>query len=112
VGEDEIGVDKAPLRLRPDEAGRTREEGEGSWGIRPLEHALRPTRYVPSLGRTLGLRTVDCSLTELIGHAIAFDWTRDPFDRLLAAHATAEQAPFLTADRRIRDHLPLAVWDG
>jgi PIN domain nuclease of toxin-antitoxin system len=65
-----------------------------------------------ALGRTLGLRTADCSLAELIGHAIAFDWTRDPFDRLLAAHATAEHVPLLTADRRIRDHLRLAVWDG
>ena len=65
-----------------------------------------------ALGRTLGLRTADCSLAELIGHAIAFDWTRDPFDRLLAAHATAEHVLLLTADRRLRDHLPLAVWDG
>ena len=24
----------------------------------------------------------------------------------------AAYAPLLTADRRIRDHLPLAVWDG
>jgi PIN domain nuclease of toxin-antitoxin system len=65
-----------------------------------------------ALGRAIGLRTVDCSLVELIGHASGFDWTRDPFDRLIAAHATVEQAPLLTADRHLHDHLPLAVWDG
>lgn len=64
-----------------------------------------------ALGRTLGLSVVDCSLTELIGRASGLDWTRDPFDRLLAAHATVEQAPLLTADRAIRANLPLAVWD-
>lgn len=64
-----------------------------------------------ALGRTLGLRVVDCSVAELVDHAIGFDWTRDPFDRLIAAHATTQQAPLLTADRDIRAHLPLAVWD-
>lgn len=64
-----------------------------------------------ALGRTLGLRVVDCSLTELIARATGLDWTRDPFDRLLAAHATVEQAPLLTADRSIRANLRLAVWD-
>jgi len=64
-----------------------------------------------ALGRTLGLRVVDCSLAELIGHASGLDWTRNPFDRLLAAHATVEQAPLLTADSTIRANLSLAVWD-
>ena len=65
-----------------------------------------------ALARATGLRTVDCSLVELIGHASGFDWTRDPFDRLIAAHATVEQAPLLTADRHLHAHLPLAVWEG
>jgi PIN domain nuclease of toxin-antitoxin system len=64
-----------------------------------------------ALGRTLGLRSADCSLTELIGRAAGLSWTRDPFERLIAAHATVEQAPLLTADRNIRANLPLAVWD-
>lgn len=64
-----------------------------------------------ALDRALGLRVVDCSLVELVGHASGLDWTRDPFDRLIAAQASVEQSPLLTADRTIRAHLPLAVWD-
>jgi PIN domain nuclease of toxin-antitoxin system len=64
-----------------------------------------------ALGRTIGLRVADCSLSELVARAGALDWTRDPFDRLLAAHAIVEQAPLLTADRTLLSHLPLAVWE-
>jgi PIN domain nuclease of toxin-antitoxin system len=43
--------------------------------------------------------------------AIGLRWTRDPFDRLIAAQAVVNGVPLLTADRRIRAHLDLAVWD-
>jgi len=43
--------------------------------------------------------------------AIGLRWTRDPFDRLIAAQAVADGVPLLTADQRIRAHLDLAVWD-
>jgi PIN domain nuclease of toxin-antitoxin system len=65
---------------------------------------------IAALGRALGLRIADCSLAELVGEAAGLDWTRDPFDHLIAAHATIEQAPLLTADEGIRAHLSLAVW--
>lgn len=64
------------------------------------------------LARLIGLRTADCSLAELVGHAAGLSWTRDPFDRLIAAHSIAEQAPLLTADANLAAHLSLAVWDG
>ena len=37
-------------------------------------------------------------------------WTRDRFDRFIAAHALVEQSPLLTADEHLREHLPLATW--
>ena len=37
-------------------------------------------------------------------------WTRDPFDRLIAAHAIAANAPLITKDRLIRKHCPNALW--
>lgn len=64
-----------------------------------------------TLGRTIGLRIADCSLVELIAYAASLSWTRDPFDRLIAAHASLERAPLLTADRNIQANLSLAVWD-
>jgi PIN domain nuclease of toxin-antitoxin system len=38
-------------------------------------------------------------------------WTRDPFDRMIAAQAIVADAPLVTADRTILEHLPQATWD-
>jgi PIN domain nuclease of toxin-antitoxin system len=64
-----------------------------------------------ALGKGLGLEVHDISLAELVQTAMGLSWTRDPFDRLIAAHAIAADVPLLTADRTIREHLPLATWD-
>jgi PIN domain nuclease of toxin-antitoxin system len=43
--------------------------------------------------------------------AATLGWTRDPFDRVIVAHALADDLPLLTRDERIRRHCPLARWD-
>jgi PIN domain nuclease of toxin-antitoxin system len=50
-------------------------------------------------------------LVELAQTAVGLTWTRDPFDRVIAAHAIVADAPLVTADRTILDNLPLATWD-
>lgn len=43
--------------------------------------------------------------------AVAENWTRDPFDRLITAHARANGLSWLvTADRRMREAYPRALW--
>ena len=42
-------------------------------------------------------------LMALVTHALSLSWTRDPFDRLLAAHRSARRVPLVTLDRRIRE---------
>ncbi len=64
-----------------------------------------------ALRRGLGLQIADVSLAELIKTATGISWTRDPFDRLISAHAIVSNAPLVTADEKIREHLPLATWD-
>ena len=59
----------------------------------------------------LGLGISSATLAEVVAVALSLSWTRDPFDRLIAGQALAEGAPLLTADRTIREHLELAVWD-
>jgi PIN domain nuclease of toxin-antitoxin system len=54
---------------------------------------------------------LDASLEQVTKAADDLTWTRDPFDRLIAAHAIAVGAPLLTADRSILENLPLATWD-
>lgn len=43
--------------------------------------------------------------------AATLTWTRDPFDRLIVAHALADDLPLVTKDRSILEHCPLARWD-
>lgn len=64
-----------------------------------------------ALNREIGLEIVDASTAELVQAATDLTWTRDPFDRLIAAHAIIANAPLVTADQTIRDNLPLASWD-
>lgn len=60
--------------------------------------------------RALGLVAADESFAAVIDVAQTLDWTRDPFDRIIAAQALAAGARLLTKDVTIRDHLGLAVW--
>jgi len=52
--------------------------------------------------------------TELLSpaakEAIERDWTRDPFDRLIAAQAALARARLLTRDDLLRRHFPSAFW--
>jgi PIN domain nuclease of toxin-antitoxin system len=64
-----------------------------------------------ALRRDIGLEVTDASALELAQAAADLTWTRDPFDRLIAAHAIVANAALITADTTIRENLPLATWD-
>ncbi len=69
------------------------------------------TAPLAALRRSIGLQIADVPLAELVRAAQGLSWTRDPFDRLLAAHAIVADAPLLTADQTILANLPLATWE-
>jgi len=64
-----------------------------------------------ALRRSVGLQVADESLEAVVAAAVRLNWTRDPFDRLIAAQAILADAPLLTADRTILEHLPQATWE-
>lgn len=64
-----------------------------------------------ALRQEIGIEVTDGSIAELGQAAGDLSWTRDPFDRLISAHAIVANAPLITADETIREHLPLAIWD-
>lgn len=51
----------------------------------------------------------EAPLVGLIEKALPLSWTRDPFDRLLAAHSDARRLPFCSLDRLIRSNHRLLV---
>lgn len=74
---------------------------------RVTEPAAAP---LDALRRTIGLQVADVSVDALVGAATELTWTRDPFDRLIAAQAILANVPLVTADRTILTNLPLARW--
>ena len=63
------------------------------------------------LGRKLGLAQAEGDFSAVAAAAIDLGWTRDPFDRLIVAHAALSGATLLTKDRSIRRNYRHAVWD-
>lgn len=56
------------------------------------------------LADSIDLSVDDISLDELMESAIGEKWTRDPFDRLIVAHAKKRKATLVSADRTIAKH--------
>ena len=84
------------------------------WGISPV--SFLEIQFLAEIGR---LEADQPALTEavasdprfivdevplvpLVEKALPLSWTRDPFDRLLAAHSEARRVPLCSTDRRIR----------
>jgi PIN domain nuclease of toxin-antitoxin system len=75
------------------------------------ERVTEPASVVmQDLERRIGLEIVDASFSDLVDRAMSLSWTRDPFDRLIAAHAALDGTPLLTADETILASLHEAVW--
>ena len=63
------------------------------------------------LAEEYGVEEAPGDAREIGRHARLLGWTRDPFDRLIVAHALANHATLITADETIRQHCPEARWD-
>jgi PIN domain nuclease of toxin-antitoxin system len=74
---------------------------------RVTEPAAAP---LSTLQKTIGLQISDVSAAKLVQAATGLTWTRDPFDRMIAAQAIVADVPLITADRTILANLPLATW--
>src|SRR5271155_4852144 len=59
----------------------------------------------------IGLRVCDIPFATIANAALDEKWTRDPFDRMIVAHAKANGLAWLvSADMRIAQHYPRTVW--
>ena len=69
-----------------------------------------PAQVLGALANDLGLTVSDAPFPRIISQARTLAWTRDAFDRLIAAQAMYEDALLITKDRSIRSHYINAVW--
>ncbi|MDX1661485.1 MAG: PIN domain-containing protein [Gemmatimonadota bacterium] len=65
---------------------------------------------VLSLGQNLGLELAPEPFSQVVSEGTRLTWTRDPFDRLIAAQAVLAGLDLVTRDRQIRRNLPTAIW--
>jgi PIN domain nuclease of toxin-antitoxin system len=69
-----------------------------------------PKRVIAALHADLGLSLSDLPFAAVAARARSFSWTRDPFDRLIAAEAALARARLLTRDEHLRRNFRLAFW--
>ena len=67
-------------------------------------------RIVQALNREIGLRTCERPFAAIASAAVAENWTRDPFDRIIVAQAKLAKARLISCDRMIQAHYSAALW--
>lgn len=65
---------------------------------------------VNALVEEICLKICPLPFPKIISQSLTENWTRDPFDRLIVAHARAGKGPLLTKDGQMQDNYPQAFW--
>lgn len=68
--------------------------------------------YISDLSDRIGLVVLSDSFGGVVSQAVLEKWTRDPFDRIITAHARLNNSRLVTRDRTIRKHYSHAIWRG
>jgi len=91
------------------------------WGVSPVSFleiqclaeigrlSVRNPEFTSAVMDDPRFRVDDIALVAVVRHGLKLGWTRDPFDRLLAAHSLARRVPLCSLDRRVRGHHRLVV---
>lgn len=58
----------------------------------------------------LGITVDNTDFSAITQNALELSWTRDPFDRLIVAHAATLKSPLITSDGTILQHYEKAIW--
>lgn len=69
-----------------------------------------PDTILSALSREISLEMETSAFPTVTAAARGLRWTRDPFDRLIAAQAMITDARLITKDRLIRKHCAAALW--
>ena len=79
--------------------------------LREIERLTVPAdRIFADLSAEIGLRIAEYPFPLVVRESLGQGWTRDPFDRMIAAHAIVSGHPLATKDAVLRRNCPLAFW--
>jgi hypothetical protein len=66
-----------------------------------------------TINASFGVHLCNFPFPGVAHEALDIQWTTDPFDRIIVAHARANgTAPLITRDQLIRKNYPAAVWQS
>ena len=63
------------------------------------------------LSDRIELEVCQSPFDKVIRMALRFEWSRDPFDRIITAYAATSESVLITKDKTIRDNYSHAAWD-
>ncbi len=69
-----------------------------------------PESIVLHLETSIGLKVCEKPFQQIINKAKDLAWTRDPFDRIITAHASIDDNILLTSDEKIQAHYKHTIW--
>ena len=69
-----------------------------------------PDIIVADLASRVGLQVCSKPLNRIVTEALAYTWTRDPFDRLITAHASLDDEILVTKDGNMLRNYAYARW--
>ncbi len=72
--------------------------------------AVSGAEVVDDLEQRIGLGVSSVTTAAMVAAASTLVWTRDPFDRCIAADSLASACVLLTMDRKMQEHMALAAW--
>ncbi len=72
--------------------------------------AVEADTIVADLSNRIGLNVCEKTFSAVVGQAMTISWTRDPFDRLIVAHAGLNGDVLISKDQRILDNYLHARW--
>jgi len=73
--------------------------------------SVNADRIFADLAAEIGLSLCPHPFAGVIRESLKQTWTRDPFDRIIVAHALAAGHALATKDVHIREHCSSAFWD-
>jgi PIN domain nuclease of toxin-antitoxin system len=76
-----------------------------------IERIREPAHViVADLADRIGLRVCEKDFNAVISQSLKLRWTREPFDRLIVAHAALNDNILICIDQNILKHYPHARW--
>ena len=72
--------------------------------------SVRPEEIIEDLSRMIGLQVDEVDFYKVVLASMDLTWTRDAFDRMIAANALMTRAKLITKDSKMLEHLDVAVF--